>query len=222
MLFNTHLCGWDSSPNSCQSECEIVSFSTRRNKQQRYWNHIDAELAERRAKALTIEAALRPAFSSYIFEEALKSHLQLCRPSKKRKSSQQLPKWQQDISRAIAEMEAYTVEQLAEEEEQQQQDEQDEPEETDLDYLVLDTDNGRTLSEGVADLTSPALDVRRIGVLLSSGSRPQIHVGDKAVTSKLLAHPYSSIAIQQANSPSVDVHMVRTEIFHFGKVSKSL
>ncbi|KAJ6632328.1 hypothetical protein B0H10DRAFT_1976977 [Mycena sp. CBHHK59/15] len=88
------------------------------------------ENGERRAKALTIEAALRPAFSSYIFEEALKRHLQLCRPSKKRKSSQQLPKWQQDISRAVAEMEAYTVEQLAEEEEEPQ-DEHDEPEERD-------------------------------------------------------------------------------------------
>lgn len=36
--------------------------------------------------------------------------------AKPRRSSTQLPKWQQDISRAVAEMESYTVEDLAEEE----------------------------------------------------------------------------------------------------------
>ncbi|KAJ6624577.1 hypothetical protein B0H10DRAFT_2186638 [Mycena sp. CBHHK59/15] len=94
-------------------QMQLIDYKENGSKDDGYWDHIDVELAERCAKALTIEAALRPAFSSYIFEEALKRHLQLCRPSKKRKSSQQLPKWQQDISCAVAEMEAYTVEQLA-------------------------------------------------------------------------------------------------------------
>ncbi|KAJ6584299.1 hypothetical protein B0H10DRAFT_2442834 [Mycena sp. CBHHK59/15] len=96
-------------------------FAERR-KDDGYWDYIDEELAERRTEALTLAPADRPAFSSHIFEEALKAHLLHCRPSKKRKSSQQLPKWQQDISRAIAEMEAYTLEQLAEEEQEQEQD----------------------------------------------------------------------------------------------------
>ncbi|KAJ7504019.1 hypothetical protein B0H11DRAFT_2222118 [Mycena galericulata] len=86
------------------------------NGQEGFWDDIDKQLADRRETALTIPVANRAAFSSFIFEEALKLHLSLCPPRTKRKSSTRLPKWQENISRAIEEMESYTQEELAEEE----------------------------------------------------------------------------------------------------------
>jgi hypothetical protein len=42
--------------------------------------------------------------------------MKLCPTKLKKKSSTRLPKWQEDISRAVREMDAYTQEELAEEE----------------------------------------------------------------------------------------------------------
>ncbi|KAJ7069019.1 hypothetical protein B0H15DRAFT_807272 [Mycena belliarum] len=98
-------------------QMKLVDYKAQGGKDEGFWDSIDQELADRRAKALTIPLPDRPAFTSYIFEESLKQHLRLCQRKKKRmKSSTQLPQWQQDISRAVAEMETYTLEQLAEEE----------------------------------------------------------------------------------------------------------
>ncbi|KAJ6617272.1 hypothetical protein B0H10DRAFT_2218754 [Mycena sp. CBHHK59/15] len=85
------------------------------NGQDGFWDYIDKQLAERRETSLTIPVTNRAAYSSYIFEEALKLHMSLCPPKKKQKSSTQLPKWQEDISRAIEEMESYMQDELAEE-----------------------------------------------------------------------------------------------------------
>ncbi|KAJ6607135.1 hypothetical protein B0H10DRAFT_2073214 [Mycena sp. CBHHK59/15] len=88
-------------------------------KREEYWDHIDKELAERRDLALEQPMDVRAAFTSFVFEEALKAHLRLCPPTvkNKRKSSARLPLWQVAISRAVAEMEAYSQEELADEEE---------------------------------------------------------------------------------------------------------
>ncbi|KAJ7112255.1 hypothetical protein C8R44DRAFT_741946 [Mycena epipterygia] len=94
---------------------KLVDYKTEGGKDDGYWDYIDKLLAERRTKALTIQVENRAAFSSFVFEEALKLHMTHCK-AKTRRSSTHLPKWQQDISRAVAEMESYTVEDLAEEE----------------------------------------------------------------------------------------------------------
>jgi hypothetical protein len=39
----------------------------------------------------------------------------MCKPKAKKKSSVRVSKWQEDISRAVAEMDSYTQEDLAEE-----------------------------------------------------------------------------------------------------------
>lgn len=49
------------------------------------------------------------------FEQALKLHLDLCKPKTKKKSSQRLTSWQVEISKAVEEMDGYTQEDLAEE-----------------------------------------------------------------------------------------------------------
>ncbi|KAJ7494097.1 hypothetical protein FB451DRAFT_1164970 [Mycena latifolia] len=86
-------------------------------KREEFWDFIDKELAERRDTALEVPAVDRAAYSSFIFEAALKEHLRLCPPgSKKKKSSNRLPAWQLAISRAIDEMEGYSQEELAGEE----------------------------------------------------------------------------------------------------------
>jgi len=89
------------------------------------WDWVDQQLADRRAKALTVPVEQRAAFVSFAFDEALKSHLQHCKPkSGKKKSGTQIPQWQKDISRAVAEMESYTLEDLAEEDTLQEDDEE--------------------------------------------------------------------------------------------------
>ncbi|KAJ6517231.1 hypothetical protein C8R47DRAFT_250150 [Mycena vitilis] len=79
-----------------------------------FWDDIDKALAERREKSLAMRVEDRAAYSSYIFEEALKMHIETC-PAKRRKSATRLPQWQEDISRAVEEMESYTQDDLADE-----------------------------------------------------------------------------------------------------------
>ena len=43
---------------------QLIDYKENGGKEDAYWDHIDVELSERRVKALTIEAALRPAFAS--------------------------------------------------------------------------------------------------------------------------------------------------------------
>ncbi|KAJ6458274.1 hypothetical protein C8R45DRAFT_1221655 [Mycena sanguinolenta] len=81
-----------------------------------FWDIIDKMLATKREETLAQPPTHRAAYASFEFSEALKYHLSQCKPKQKRKSSQQLPKWQVDISRAVEEMRSYTQEQLAEEE----------------------------------------------------------------------------------------------------------
>ncbi|KAJ6608565.1 hypothetical protein B0H10DRAFT_2438997 [Mycena sp. CBHHK59/15] len=108
-------------------QMKLVDYKAEGGKEDGYWDYIDKELADRRAKALEFPVEKRAAFSSYVFEEALKAHLLRCKPKQKKKSSTQLPKWQQDISRAVEEMESYTLEDLAEEEDLHEQDPDDDP-----------------------------------------------------------------------------------------------
>ncbi|KAJ7476790.1 hypothetical protein FB451DRAFT_1366381 [Mycena latifolia] len=98
-------------------QMKLIDYKTGKRKDDEFWDYIDKELSDRRAKTLTLPLQNRAAFSSYIFEEALKNHLQRCKPKKKKKSRTQLPNWQQEISRTVEEMEGYTLEELAEEEE---------------------------------------------------------------------------------------------------------
>ncbi|KAJ7622708.1 hypothetical protein B0H17DRAFT_1151596 [Mycena rosella] len=85
------------------AQMKLIDYKNNGGKDEGFWDHIDELLAERRAN---------------VFEEALKVHLVHCKPKNKwLKSSTKLPRWQEDISRAVAEMDAYTLEQLAEEEE---------------------------------------------------------------------------------------------------------
>ncbi|KAJ6590795.1 hypothetical protein B0H10DRAFT_1961004 [Mycena sp. CBHHK59/15] len=106
--------------------------STTGSKRDEYWDYIDKELADRRDLALE-PLADRSALTSFVFEEALKSHLRHCLATSKnkRKSSTRLPKWQITISRAVTEMDAYSQEELAGEEEDTE--EQEETDDTNLD-----------------------------------------------------------------------------------------
>ncbi|KAJ7118419.1 hypothetical protein C8R43DRAFT_1137352 [Mycena crocata] len=84
-------------------------------KHDEFWDHIDTELANHRERALEQPADQRPAFTSFLFEETLKTHLRLCPATAKnrKKSSTRLPAWQVAISRAVIEMEMYSQEELA-------------------------------------------------------------------------------------------------------------
>lgn len=122
---------------------KLVDYKTQAGKDDGAWDWVDQQLAKEREKALMVPPEERVAFTSLyvllrtffiigwlasifnVFEEALKSHLQLCKPKKgKNKSSTRIPKWQEDISRAVAEMESYTVEDLAGEETVEEEEEQ--------------------------------------------------------------------------------------------------
>ncbi|KAJ7857332.1 hypothetical protein B0H14DRAFT_2578469 [Mycena olivaceomarginata] len=98
-------------------QMKLVDYKTQAGKDDGAWDWVDQQLAKEREKSLMVPLEERAMFTSFVFEEALKSHLQLCKPKKgKNKSSTRIAKWQEDISRAVAEMESYTVEDLAREE----------------------------------------------------------------------------------------------------------
>ncbi|KAJ7501826.1 hypothetical protein B0H11DRAFT_1907746 [Mycena galericulata] len=106
----------------------LVDYQTAGSPAEQFWDYIDLKLSERREEALEVPLANRPAFESHIFEEALKLHLQTCKPQARRKSSKRLPDWQVSVSRAVEEMEAYTQEDLAgEENDGEGDDEQESP-----------------------------------------------------------------------------------------------
>ncbi|KAJ7800037.1 hypothetical protein B0H14DRAFT_2616532 [Mycena olivaceomarginata] len=106
-------------------QMKLVDYKTQAGKDDGAWDWVDQQLAKEREKVLMVPLEERAAFTSFVFEEALKSHLQLCKPKKgKNKSSTRIPKWQEDISRAVAEMESYTVEDLAGEETIEEEEEQ--------------------------------------------------------------------------------------------------
>ncbi|KAF8207665.1 hypothetical protein K438DRAFT_1961924 [Mycena galopus ATCC 62051] len=107
-------------------QMKLVDYKGSGGKDDGAWDWVDNELVKQREKALAIPLAERAAFASFAFEEALKSHLEICKPkSGKKKSSTRIPQWQLDISRAVAEMESYTVEELAGEEDAEPGDDED-------------------------------------------------------------------------------------------------
>ncbi|KAJ6622344.1 hypothetical protein B0H10DRAFT_2014348 [Mycena sp. CBHHK59/15] len=86
-------------------------------KREEYWDYIDTLLDERRDKVLEMPIAGRAAWSSLVFELALREHLRHCPAvGKKKSSATRLPPWQLAISHAVNEMDAYSQEELAGEE----------------------------------------------------------------------------------------------------------
>ncbi|KAJ7674197.1 hypothetical protein B0H17DRAFT_1208220 [Mycena rosella] len=94
----------------------LVDYTDEKSPANLFWDQVDIKLAEHRDAAAELPLDRRPAYESFIFEEALKLHLRLCKPQAKKKSSKNLPSWQVEISRAVEEMEGYTQEDLVDEE----------------------------------------------------------------------------------------------------------
>ncbi|KAJ7755640.1 hypothetical protein DFH07DRAFT_773321 [Mycena maculata] len=109
-----HSIAWSKSSQEMTDACfawvqmKLVNYKKDGSKDKGYWDYINQQLAEWRTKALTLPVDKHAAFSSLITQDAR------CKP-KAKKGSTCLPKWQQDISCAVAEMEAYTLEELQEE-----------------------------------------------------------------------------------------------------------
>ncbi|KAJ7676600.1 hypothetical protein DFH06DRAFT_1466071 [Mycena polygramma] len=96
-------------------QMKLVDYKAANPGQDGFWDFVDNDLFEYREETLTKPLSERAAHASYVFEESLKFHLMTCPPKRKQKGSQRLPKWQEDISRAIDEMDSYTQDDLAEE-----------------------------------------------------------------------------------------------------------
>ncbi|KAF8198886.1 hypothetical protein K438DRAFT_1823888, partial [Mycena galopus ATCC 62051] len=107
-----------------------------------FWDDVDENLAERREKAQVFPEEERALKAGIIFEEALKAHTQMfpLKRGGKLRAGKQMPEWQRAISRAVAEMEAYTLEDLAGEEDPADGDDQDGPGPLHLDFH--DASNG--------------------------------------------------------------------------------
>ncbi|KAJ6478426.1 hypothetical protein DFH09DRAFT_1341924 [Mycena vulgaris] len=84
-----------------------------------FWDTVDEKLAERREEMLGYPAEERDKRTSFLFECSLREHIKKFPIKKggKRKPGKQIPAWQAAISRAVDEMEGYTMEDLAGEEE---------------------------------------------------------------------------------------------------------
>ncbi|KAJ7665481.1 hypothetical protein DFH06DRAFT_985633 [Mycena polygramma] len=80
-----------------------------------FWDDVDTKMADYRDQTAALPLEQRAAQGSIKFEAALRLHLTRCKPKTRKKSSQRLPSWQVEVSRAVAEMDGYTQEDLADE-----------------------------------------------------------------------------------------------------------
>ncbi|KAJ6621014.1 hypothetical protein B0H10DRAFT_2019637 [Mycena sp. CBHHK59/15] len=92
----------------------IVDYRKEGKHERLFWDVADTFLAERCEQALEYTEEIRADMSSIIFEESLREHVKMM-PLKKGKlrSGKQMPAWQKAISRAVEEMERYSLEELA-------------------------------------------------------------------------------------------------------------
>ncbi|KAF8062392.1 hypothetical protein FPV67DRAFT_1508283 [Lyophyllum atratum] len=84
----------------------------------KFWNWIDEELKTLREKNPELLEAERKTRISFVFEQSLIKHRELCPAKTKQKASasHQVPAWQVEISNAVDEMEKYSQADLADEE----------------------------------------------------------------------------------------------------------
>ncbi|KAJ6623755.1 hypothetical protein B0H10DRAFT_2009376 [Mycena sp. CBHHK59/15] len=108
-------------------QCFLVDYRSKNKNDRKFWDAVDEELTSRREKALEYSEDERAGKSSVLFEEALKAHVATfpLKRGGKLKAGKEIPDWQRTISWAVAEMDKYTLEQLAGESEGDDQQDDD-------------------------------------------------------------------------------------------------